>query len=147
MILEIAKSGYQNKNKVYTNPNRAYSRITNLNFFNPSKGWSSGPTALWLAASHKFLEIFILGFDFKGLEDGKAFNNIFADSPNYKKSTDGPTFFGNWLRQTKSVIQENPNIKFTRVIAPNNFCPSELVTLKNLQTIYIENFKKHFNLQ
>ena len=41
MIIEIADSGYQKNNIVWTNPNRAYQGIPNLNFFNPNKGWSS----------------------------------------------------------------------------------------------------------
>jgi hypothetical protein len=145
MILEIAKSGYQHHNEVWTNYNKAYQRFQNLNYFHPSKGWSSGPTALWLAAEHAYEKIFILGFDYKGLDGGKKLNNIFADSPNYKKSADGATFFGNWLRQTVSVVKEHPNIQFYRVIAPDNYIPDELNKFDNLTHITIEDFQKMFN--
>lgn len=146
MVLEINKAGYQHKHTVWTNPNKSYHRMQNLNFFQPSKGWSSGPTALWLASQHGYEQIFILGFDFRGLEDGKKLNNIYADTVNYKKSTDGATFFGNWLRQTKTVIKEHPHIQYYRVIAPDNYCPEDLNTLQNLTTISVEEFKKMFNL-
>ena len=146
MVLEIGKAGYQHRNSVWTNPNRSYANIRNLNFFSPSKGWSSGPTALWLAGQHKHQTIYILGFDYRGVNDGKQFNNIYADTVNYKKSTDGATFFGNWLRQTASVIKENPNINFVRVIAQDNYCPEELNKFSNLTTTTVDDFKKIFNL-
>ena len=146
MVLEINKAGYQHKNEVWTNPNKSYQRIKNLNFFNPSKGWSSGPTALWLAAEHGYETVYILGFDYRGLNEGKLLNNIYADTANYKKSTDGATFFGNWMRQTKSVIKENPQINFVRVIQPDNYDPEELNTFDNYSTVFIEDFKKIFNI-
>lgn len=142
MILEISKAGYQKKHTVWTNPNKAYSRIDNLNLFNPSKGWSSGPTALWLAAQHGYDRIYILGFDYKGLKQGQKFNNLYADTPNYKKSTDGATFFGNWLRQTKSVIQQHKNIQFVRVITPDTYCPEELDKYDNYTVMDMEDFLK-----
>ena len=144
MILEIAKSGYQKKHTVWTNPNKAYGGISNLNTFQPSKGWSSGPTALWLASQHRYEKIFILGFDYKGL--GNKFNNLYADTVNYKKSQDSATFFGNWLRQTKNVVQDNPEIQYVRVIAPDNYQPDELNKFRNFSTITVEDFKKIYQL-
>ena len=145
MVLEINMAGFQNHNKVYTNPNKAYSKMKNLNFFQPSKGWSSGPTALWLASTHKYEQIYILGFDYKGLAGGKIINNIYADTRNYKKSTDGATFFGNWMRQTRSVLQEFKHIKYTRIIDDtNNFSPRDLEDCKNYNTLHVNFFKKHF---
>ena len=146
MILEINKAGFQHKNQVWTNPNKSYERIKNLNFFSPSKGWSSGPTALWLATQHQYKKIYILGFDFRGSKEGRMFNNIYADTANYKKSTDGATFFGNWMRQTTSVIKQNTNIEYKRVIAPDNYCPEELNKFNNLENIFIEDFQQMFNL-
>ena len=146
MILEINKSGFQKKNQVWTNPNKAYQTISNLNYFQPSKGWSSGPTALWLANEHQYERIFILGFDYRGLDSGKKLNNIYADTANYKKSTDGATFFGNWLRQTVSVVKENPQTQFIRVIAKENYEPPELNKFENFTNLDIEDFKKIFTL-
>jgi hypothetical protein len=146
MVLEINKSGYQHRNSVWTNPNKSYQKISNLNFFQPSKGWSSGPTALWLASQHAYKRIFILGFDYKGLNDGRSLNNIYADTVNYKKSTDAATFFGNWMRQTTSVVKEHSTIQYTRVIASDNYNPEELNTFNNYDTINIEDFKKLFNI-
>ena len=146
MILEINKSGYQNNHEVWTNPNKAYIRMKNFNYFNPSKGWSSGPTALWLACQHGYDHIYILGFDYRGLDNGKKFNNVYADTNNYKKSHDGATFFGNWMRQSKSVINDYKKIKFTRVIAADNYVPDELNKFANLEHIPKEIFKNIYNL-
>ena len=146
MVLEINKAGFQNNNAVWTNPNKSYQRIQNLNFFSPSKGWSSGPTALWLAAQHRYKTIYILGFDYRGKNKGQQFNNIYADTANYKKSTDSATFFGNWMRQTTTVIRENPEINFKRIIAHDNYIPDELNKFNNLEHILIDDFIKIFNL-
>ena len=146
MVLEINKSMYQQKNQVWTNYNKSYEGLQHFNYFQPGKGWSSGPTALWLSAQHRHKRIYILGFDYKGLKDGQRFNNVYADTPNYKKSQDSATFFGNWLRQTQSVVKEHEKTEFIRVITPDNYCPDELNKLNNYNTITVEEFKKQFVL-
>lgn len=145
MIVEINKSGYQHTHEVWTNQNKAYEKFENLNFFKPSKGWSSGPTALWLASQHGYEQIIILGFDYQGLDNGKRVNNLYADTTNYKKSTEGATFYGNWLRQTDQVIKENPHINYRRIILPDNFCPPQLNNHSNFKNVFIEDFKKMFS--
>lgn len=147
MILEINKAGYQHKHEVWTNPNKAYARFQNFNYFQPSKGWSSGPTALWLASQHKNNVIYILGFDYKGLDDGKRLNNLFADTPNYKKSSDSATFFGNWSRQTANVISTNPKKKFVRVIEPGGYIPKDLANFANLSHITVKEFIQIFDCE
>ena len=142
MIIEINKTGWQKKHEVWTNPNKAYMRFKNFNYFNPSKGWSSGPTALWLASEHKYETIYILGFDYRGLAEGTKFNNVYADTHNYKKSTDTATFFGNWMRQTQSVIQSNINIKYVRVVSDTCYIPKDFAKYGNLQHMNIREFMK-----
>lgn len=114
MVVEIVESGYHKSNSVWTNPNKSITGISNINYLNPHKGWSSGPTALWLAVEHGFTDIYILGFDFEGI-NGK-FNNMYADTKNYKKSTEIATFYGNWINQTSTVIRTNKRVNFTRVV-------------------------------
>ena len=146
MIVEINKAGYQRKNPVWTNPNKIFARMEGFNLFQPSKGWSSGPTALWLASQHGYNTVYILGFDYKGTNDGNHFNNIYADTENYKKSKDTATYYGNWLRQTKTVIEENKNIQYIRVIASDNFIPDELNKIVNMKHITVDTFKKMYSL-
>ena len=71
------------------------------------------PIALWLETrSNIDTNTFIFRFDYRGLNDGQKFNNLYADTPNYKRSQDGATFSGNWLRQTVSVVKEHPETQF-----------------------------------
>lgn len=143
MILEINKSGYQHSHEVWTNPNRAYDKMNGFNFFNPSKGWSSGPTALHLASTHNNDVIYILGFDYQGINE--KVNNIYADTPNYKKSRDKATFFGNWLKQTVITCQKFNKKRYIRVLGDNAFIPKEFQNIDNLTHISVEEFKKTFN--
>lgn len=142
MVNEIVATGYQKTHQVWTNPNKGITNKSYVNFFSPHKGWSSGPTALWMASQQKFEEIYIFGFDYQGLEG--RFNNIYADTFNYKKSTDSATFFGNWLSQTEKVIKEFKHIQYYRVIEPGSFIPDKLQGILNLKHITYSDFNQKF---
>lgn len=146
MVLEINKYHYQHKVETWTNPNKAYAKMTGFNFFNPSKGWSSGPTALWLASETGYKIIYILGFDYKGTGENNLYlNNIYAGTFNYKNKTDKAIYFGNWLKQTVVTMQKHSNIRYIRVIEDNGFIPKELVHIPNLEHITVAEFKKIYN--
>ena len=70
MIHEIAESDYIIKHQVWSNFNAQYNKNQKIKdhvkWFQPSLGWSSGPTALRMACDRKFKEIYILGFDYAG---------------------------------------------------------------------------------
>jgi len=143
MVNEIIASGYHKNHQVWTNPNKGITTKHHINLFSPHKGWSSGPTALWFATQNNHKEIYVFGFDFQGIS-GK-FNNVYADTFNYKKSTDSATFFGNWLSQTEKVIKENKNIKFFRVIEKGGYVPERLgPALPNLSHIGFEELNQKF---
>ena len=143
MINEIIASGYHKTHSVWTNPNKGVSTKNFVQFFNPHKGWSSGPTALWYASTQNHKEIYILGFDYQGTE-GK-FNNVYADTYNYKKSSDVATYHGNWLSQTDKVIKEFKHIKYYRVIEVGGFIPDVLGhSHTNLKHITYEEFNIKF---
>ena len=143
MILEINKAGYQHSHQVWTNPNRAYHTMNGFNFFNPSKGWSSGPTALWLASTHDTQDIYILGFDYQGIDN--KLNNMYADTFNYKKSNERATYHGNWLKQTTITCQKFSEKRYIRVLGEDAFIPNEFSKLQNLSHITVEEFKNTFN--
>lgn len=144
MILEINKAGYQHSHQVWTNPNRAYHQMNGFNFFNPSKGWSSGPTALWLASTHSNQDIYILGFDYQGIDN--KLNNVYADTFNYKKSHERATYHGNWLKQTTITCQKFSEKRYIRVVQEiDPFIPTEFSKLQNLTHITVEEFKNTFN--
>ena len=145
MILEICKKQIQKSIPVWTNPNKHFAKFKGLNYFSPSKGWSSGPTALMLASDRKHDEIYILGFDYEGL-NGKV-NNIYADTENYKRSHDKATYYGNWLKQSIQVMQKNPEKRYIRVIENDDaFVPKEFAKLDNLQHITVDKFRKMFGI-
>ena len=142
MVNEIISAGYQKTHQVWTNPNKGIISKSGVNFFAPHKGWSSGPTALWFACTQGHKNVYIFGFDYQGL-DGK-FNNVYADTFNYKKSSDSATFFGNWLNQTEKTIKEYRTINFFRVAETGSFIPDKLRNLPNLQHIGFRDFEnKH----
>jgi len=142
MVNEIIAAGYHTDHQVWTNPNKGITSKSNVNFFSPHKGWSSGPTALWFASQQDFTHIYIFGFDYQGV-DGK-FNNVYADTFNYKRSQEPATFFGNWLSQTEKTIKEYPHINYSRVITPGAFIPDKLQGIPNLQHITFDNFEQKF---
>lgn len=147
MIKEINDTSYQLTNSVWSNRNSTTVKIKNLNIFDHKLGWSSGPSALHLASSHNFKKIFIIGFDFRGAGVNEEFlNNVYADTPNYRKSTQKFTYYGNWIRQTANIINSNPLIKYTRVIVDKGgFVPSELEKYSNLTHITVDKFKEKFD--
>lgn len=142
MVNEIIGAGYHKTHQVWTNPNKGISTKSNINFFSPHKGWSSGPTALWFASTRGYKTIYILGFDYHGLS-GK-FNNVYADTFNYKKSQDSATYFGNWLSQTDKVVKEFRMIKYFRIIKDGAFIPDQLASQPNLQHMYVKDFNARF---
>jgi hypothetical protein len=142
MVNEIIGAGYHKEHSVWTNPNKGVATKQGVNFFSPHKGWSSGPTALWFAASQGHKHIFIFGFDYQGI-NGK-FNNVYADTFNYKKSSDAATFHGNWLNQTEKTINEYKQINFYKVGATGSFIPDKLRNLANLKNITFEEFEEKF---
>jgi hypothetical protein len=156
MMLEIAETDYVVHNKVYSNFNAQYQKqqklLDHVTWAKPSLGWSSGPTALRLACEKQFKEIYILGFDYQGHNDGSnknrfKFNNVFKDTRNYKKSQDEATFYGNWMNQTKRVFDDFKDVKFNRVIPEGWFQPKDLVWKENCKHITTEHFLSKFDVQ
>ena len=152
MLLEIGETDYIVNNKVWSNFNTQYNKhdkiLNHVQWFKPSLGWSSGPTALRMACDHKYKEIYILGFDYQGHNQGKGFkfNNIFKDTRNYKKSKDEATFYGNWMNQTKRCLTDYKDVQFTRVIKDGWFAPKDLTWNKNLSHLTTQQFLEKFKL-
>ena len=156
MMLEIAETDYVVHNKVYSNFNAQYNKhqklLDHVTWSKPSLGWSSGPTALRLACDKQFKDIYILGFDYQGHNDGTnksrfRFNNVFKDTRNYKKSQDEATFYGNWMNQTKRCLQDFPDAQFHRVIPEAWFKPKDLEWKDNMDHLTTEEFCAKFDLQ
>ena len=153
MVFEICESQYPKENQVWSNFNAQYNKnpkiLNHVQWFRPSLGWSSGPTALRLACEHGHKEIYILGFDYQGHKEGQRFkfNNLFKDTRNYKRGKDDATFYGNWMNQTKRCLKDFKDIKFHRVIPKGWFAPKDLEWAGNIDHPTIEQFIEKFQPQ
>jgi len=89
----------------------------------------------------------LLGWDFIGTREGKL-NNLYADTKNYKKSTDVATYHGNWMRQTCIILQKNPLKRYIRVVrdGKSTFKAQDLHKYANYSEITISEFKNTHNL-
>jgi hypothetical protein len=156
MLLEIAESDYLLHNKVWSNFNVQYNKVPKIldhvQWFKPSLGWSSGPTALRLACDQGFKDIYIIGFDYQGYPDDQQknrfkFNNVFKDTRNYKRAKDEATFYGNWMSQTKHCLKDFKDVSFHRIIPKGWYQPKDIEWAGNIDHPSTEEFLSKFKLQ
>jgi hypothetical protein len=149
MIREIYDSGYHLENKVYTNPNKYTKTLKDINILNPNKGWSSGPTAMFVASKNNHRVIVILGFDYTGLGDkNQNVNNIYAGTLNYKGINEKATYYGNWQRQTMMCANLHPKVKYIRVTEnKKSYIPDLLKDLPNVKHITLPEFVQKFGIK
>lgn len=138
----IQKEGYANANRMYTRrPLPGYGALAV-----PHKwyGFSSGPIATAIAAQDQNLAVYMIGFDM-GPVDGDKFNNVYADTEFYKRSTARPTFTGNWVRQIVQVTKEFPKTMFFRVHGSTTADVHEFKNISNLTCMIMEDFLNRIN--
>ena len=148
---------YKRQHQVWSNFNAQYNKnqkiLDHVQWFKPSLGWSSGPTALRMALDHGHKEVYMLGFDYQGhqMKDKNThrfkFNNLFKDTRNYKRGKDDATFYGNWMNQTKRCVQDFKDAKFYRVIPEGWFKPKDLDWNDNMTHVSTKDFLSKFDLQ
>lgn len=136
----IQNSGYANTNCMYTR--KPIHGMGAQYIPQPYFGYSSGPIALALAADEDHTMIYIIGFDMGPASNGR-FNNVYADTEFYKKSSSTPTYTGNWAKQMASVIKEHRRKNFVRVAGPTTAQVQEFKNLSNLTQISVEEFKNN----
>jgi hypothetical protein len=132
---EIQNSGYALQHEFYTRsplPNKGAERIQ-YNF-----GYSSGPIAISYASMENCDPIYLLGFDFSGING--RFNNLYADTTHYKRSDMPETYFGNWVDQVRTIIAAHKNRQYIRVVLSNAFIPPIFAQLSNLKHLPLEQF-------
>jgi hypothetical protein len=133
----IQNSGYSLNNIHYTRrplPDSGALRIPPKYF-----GFSSGPVAVALAAEAQHSCIYLLGFDLGPNQFG-MFNNMYADTEFYKKSSAAPTYTGNWTKQLMSVMNDFRQIEFVRVMGLTSAPIEQFDTYTNFRTMKIEDF-------
>jgi hypothetical protein len=77
-------------------------------------GFSSGPIAAGIAAIDGATAIYLVGFDMAPINN--RFNNVYADTEFYKRSSATPTYTGNWVRQLCTVMRDYPRTAFVRIM-------------------------------
>jgi hypothetical protein len=140
MVIEICTSGYHNTHEVWSNPNSKFVEYTNLKLFSNPKGWSSGPTALLKSCLDRHERVYILGFDFQGIND--RLNNVYANTKNYRSSEDTATYFGNWMKQSETIFREYNNVEFIRVNEAGAYIKRDWQMINNFKDIYYDEFNK-----
>ena len=146
MIKEINDSEYNKNHNVWIRHTTGLDFVTNVQYLDEFRRWSSGPSALLLACGHGHGVIYILGFDFIGLCNDTKFNNVYSDTPNYKRSIQKHTYYRNWLNQTIEVVSNNKHVEFIQVIEKNGKIFNELSENSNFRTIEIDFFRKKFDI-
>ena len=105
----IQNAGYAQEHTMYTRkplPGLG-ARTVPQSYF----GFSSGPIAVAIAALDQHVAVYLIGFDM-GPTASNKFNNVYADTEFYKKSSSLPTFTGNWIRQLTSICRDFPDTSF-----------------------------------
>ena len=107
-------------------------------------GFSSGPMATALAAIDHHDPIYLVGFDM-GPMPGDLFNNVYADTEFYKKSSSQPTYTGNWTRQILRIVSDFPRIRFVRVRGSTTAHIAQFDGLANLFHLDMQDLQQRLN--
>jgi hypothetical protein len=107
-------------------------------------GYSSGPVAVGQAALDGATAIYLVGFDMGPTRVGR-FNNIYADTEFYKKSSAVPTFTGNWVRQIKQIAKDFPKTSFFRIVGDTTSDLADLKAIPNMLHMPMEDFQNRIN--
>lgn len=107
-------------------------------------GFSSGPLAVALAALDQKDTVYLVGFDMGALP-GELFNNVYADTEFYKKSSARPTYTGNWIRQIQHVARDFPRTQLIRVIGETTATIPQFDTVSNIKKLDLAHFQDRLN--
>lgn len=139
---QIQETGYARRHRMYTRKPIAGSGAHRVpqDYF----GFSSGPIAVGLASLDRHPKVYLLGFDLGGLP-GDRFNNVYADTEFYKRSSARPTYTGNWVRQIRTIAQQFPDILYLRVKGDTTADIADFDRISNMQTLPMTEFLERIN--
>ena len=138
----IQNSGYAEKHLRYTRkplPGLGARSVPQSYF-----GFSSGPIAVGVAAIDRHLAVYLIGFDM-GPSTNNRFNNVYADTEFYRKSSSLPTYTGNWVRQIVTICRDFPKISFHRVMGDTTAAIPEFSNVDNLRHMPMADFLDRIN--
>jgi hypothetical protein len=138
----IQNSGYAEKHLMYTRkplPGLGAKSVPQSYF-----GFSSGPIAVGVAAMDRHLAVYLVGFDM-GPNTNNRFNNVYADTEFYRKSSSLPTYTGNWVRQIVTICRDFPKTSFHRVMGETTAAIPEFSNVNNLRHMPMTDFLDRIN--
>lgn len=138
----IQQSGYSAQHRMYTRkpiPGLGAQQVPQRYY-----GYSSGPIAVGIAAQDQNVAVYLVGFDM-GPKANDQFNNVYADTEFYKKSSARPTYAGNWARQLAQIMQDFPSTNFFRVRGDTTADILELNGIPNLTNMPMADFLNRIN--
>lgn len=139
---QIQESGYSQNHRFYTR--RPLKGLAALSVPKEYFGFSSGPTAVALAAKDQHDPIYLLGFDMGPDQQGN-FNNLYVGTEFYKANGSTPTYTGNWVKQLIRIMGDAANQRFVRVYGATTAKISELDRAKNLKHLDMVQFLTSIN--
>lgn len=138
----IQHDGYASQNRMYTR--KPIAGMGAMRVPQEYYGFSSGPIAVGLAALDGAIAVYMIGFDLGPLPQ-ERFNNVYADTEFYKKSSARPTYTGNWVRQIKTICGHFPQRQFVRVMGATTAEIAEFVGINNLRSMPMAEFLDRIN--
>jgi len=138
----IQRTGYAQKNRMYTRrplPDLGAKRIDQEYF-----GYSSGPVAVSIAAADANRAVYMIGFDMGATRTGR-FNNCYADTEFYKKSSAVPTYTGNWVKQIVKICKDFRKVSFYRVVGATTADIADFKSVGNLHHMPMADFLNRIN--
>jgi len=139
---QIQHAGYSQNHKFYTR--KPIAELGALRVPHEYWGYSSGQIAVALACMDRHKNVYMLGFDL-GSTNSK-FNNVYADTEFYKRSSDRPTYAGNWVKQLIRIAKDYRDSKLIRVMGPESAEIPEFSKCNNIESITIADFQKKFGV-
>ena len=139
---QIQHSGYSQRHKFYTR--KPIAGLGAVRIPQEYWGFSSGQIAVALACIDRHKTVYMLGFDL-GSTNAK-FNNVYADTEFYKRSSDRPTYAGNWIAQIKRIAKDYSDCSLIRVMGMESAVVGEFDKCSNIKSINITEFQKQFGV-
>lgn len=139
---KIQEDGYAQSNVLYTRkpiPGLGARRVTQEYY-----GFSSGPIAVAQACLDHHNTVYMIGFDLGPLSNDR-FNNVYADTEFYKKSSARPTFSGNWVRQIAQIVKRFNEYNFIRVMGDSTATIDQFKGIPNLVAMPMAEFLDRIN--
>jgi hypothetical protein len=80
-----------------------------------------------------------------GPNANNRFNNVYADTEFYRKSSSLPTYTGNWVRQIKQIVQDFPAVEFVRILGTTTAHIEQFDAIPNLGNMDLAAFFTQIN--